>query len=421
LLWVALQPAANSYEYDKIAGVNQQRLYYDDPDTLEFDAQVCQQVRLPDGRLAVILDHSYFYPTSGGQEHDTGSLGPARVLDVFKHKADEIHGPTIHVVDRELPLGPVHGSIDRDRRRRHMQHHTAQHLLTQCLQRLTGLDTVSANINGDTPSTLDLNGPEPSRAALDQAEALANQAIYADQPVKTYYVSARQAGELPLRKAPAVSENIRIIEIDGFDYSACGGTHCRHTGMIGVIKIVRVEKLKDKTRIHFVAGERAFALFRASFDSVTTLATQMSIHPNDLVSSVERQGEQLRAAQKELQTLRQKLIPLEAQELLHQARPQAGVRLVQAAFDGRPPGELRLLANELKAQPGVVSILAAYDGAKVSLVVASGPDSRVDAQALLRRLLAPLNGRGGGDRSLAQGGGPAAVEQWETFINPIFL
>ncbi len=401
--------------------MNQQRLYYDDPNTLEFDAQVRQQMQLPDGRLAVILDRSFFYPTSGGQEHDTGSLGPARVLEVFKDEADEINGPTLHVVDRELPPGPVHGSIDPGRRRRHMQHHTAQHLLTQCLRRLTGLDTVSANINGDSPSTLDLNGPEPSKSALEQAEDLANQTIYADLPVKTYYVSAQQAGELPLRKAPAVSENIRIIEIDGFDYSACGGTHCRHTGMIGVVKIVRVEKLKDRTRIHFVAGEQAFGLFRACFDSVTSLATQMSIHPNELVSIVERQGEQLRAAQKEMQTLRQKLIPLEAQELLAQARPQAGVRLVQAAFDGRPPGELRLLANELKTQAGVVSILAAYDGAKVSLVVASAPGSGVDAQALLRRLLAPLNGRGGGDPGLAQGGGAATAEQWGTFSHPISL
>lgn len=397
---------------------NPQRLYYDDPHTLEFEAEVRQLVTLPDGRLGVILDHSYFYPTSGGQEHDTGWLGPARVIDVFKDPADELHGPTIHVVDRELAPGPLQARIDPQRRLAHMQHHTAQHLLTQCFVRAAGLDTLSANINGDSPSTLDLNGG-PSKPQVEQAERLANQTVYADLPVKTYFVNPEEIARLPLRKPPAVNENIRIIEIDGYDFSACGGTHVARTGSIGLVKVTRVERLKDKTRIHFVAGEQALDLFRACFDSVTALSAQMSLHPNELTGAVERQGEQLRAAQKELQALRLKLIPLEAQELLAAAPENDGQRLVRAKFEGRPAGDLRLLAAEFKAIPGVAALLASYEGGKLSLVTVCGPGSRHNAQDTLRRLLAPLNGRGGGDAALAQGGIPATPEQWQQFLEDI--
>ncbi len=391
--------------------------HFEDPLCLEFEATIQENLRLPDGRLAVILERTYFYPTGGGQEHDTGTLGDARVVDVFKEDADAPLRAMrlVHVVDREIPPGPVKAVIDAERRQRHMQHHTAQHLLSHCFVRLLDLETVSANINGYSPSTLDLVGGEPGPDDLLRAEDLANQIVFEDRLVKSYFVGPAQLESIPLRKPPAVNEDIRIVEIEGMDYSACGGTHCLRTGMIGLVKILRTERQKDKTRIHFIAGSQALAHYRQAHEIVAGLAAQMSIHPQDLAATVLRQAEQLRTVQKELQLLQQEMLVLEARELVARSEASGPRRLVAACFDRRAAGELRSLANELRKMSGVVALLAGFDGSKVSLVVACAADSGANAQELLRQQLAQWGGRGGGDASIAQGGAPATDEQYAAF------
>jgi alanyl-tRNA synthetase len=253
-------------------GMSTQTLYFTDPYCFEFEAQLIEQIPLSDGRFGVILERSYFYPTGGGQEHDLGWLDEERVVDVYK---DEGRHLTVHVVERRLAEGRLQARIDAERRLRHMEHHTAQHLLSYCFVELLGLETVSANINGDTPSTLDLTNSEPTLTELTQVERRANQLIRSDLIVKTYFVSPQQVNAIPLRKPPKVSEDIRIVEIEGLDFSACGGTHVARTGGIGVVKILRAERLKEKTRIHFVAGSRAFELFQSSYVIVAGLAAQV--------------------------------------------------------------------------------------------------------------------------------------------------
>lgn len=390
-----------------------QLLHFADPLYLEFDAQVVEFLRLPDGRSGVVLDHTYFYPTGGGQEHDTGALGAAQVLDVFK---DEKRGVTVHVVDRSPGSGEVHAVIDRPRRLRHMQHHTAQHLLSHCCIQLLGLETVSANINGDTPSTLDLNANQVDREALLRVETLANQIIAENRPVRTYFVSPERLHTLPLRKPPKVEEDIRIVEIDGLDYSACGGTHVAATGSIGVVKILRAERVKDKTRLHFVAGSRAVEYFQMLHEIVGELAAGMSVHPQDLVTAVERQGEQLKAAQRELGRLQAQMTIAEARELYARAEVYGGYRLALGAFRGRTMNDLRALAKELRAMPGAVAILASEEAASeevnsVSLVVACAEDTGLSARDLLLRLLSEIGGKGGGDAVLAQGAGKIPAGQ----------
>jgi alanyl-tRNA synthetase len=377
---------------------------------------VLDTLDLPDNRLGVVLDRTYFYPTGGGQEHDTGRLGEARVLDVYK---DEERGMVIHVVDRPpasglvAAAGLVSASIDRPRRLRHMQHHTAQHLLSHCCVQLLGLETVSANINGDTPSTLDLSGGEPGKDELLQVETLANQVIAEDRPVRTYFVSPDQLHTLPLRKPPKVSEDIRIVEIAGLDYSACGGTHVSTTGGIGVVKILRVERVKDKARLHFIAGSRAVEYFQQLHEIVSGLAGAMSVHPGELPAAVQRQAEQLKAVQRELGRLQAEMLLAEAGRLYAQAEVHGDLRLVLASFAGRTMNDLRSLAKELREMPGVVAVLISEDITSppphpVQVVIACAAGSRLRAQDLLRPLLAHINGKGGGDATLAQGGGMAA-------------
>src|SRR5512143_2691164 len=177
--------------------MNPQLLYLEDSTILEFEANVMAHLTLTDGRNGVVLDRTYFYPTGGGQEHDTGWIGSAKVLEVIK---DDDHSRLVHVVEGQVGLGAVTAHIDAERRLRHMQHHTAQHLLSQCFIHLFEIESISSNINGYTPSTLDLGVPTLTREQLDQIEDLANQIIYENRPVKTYFVTPEELQSLPLRK-----------------------------------------------------------------------------------------------------------------------------------------------------------------------------------------------------------------------------
>jgi alanyl-tRNA synthetase len=398
--------------------MDSQLLYQQDITTLEFDPEVIERIILPGDRIGIILDHTYFYPTGGGQEHDTGFLGSAKVLDVFKDEGSE---RLVHVVDHEIPLEVVHACIDSERRLRHMQHHTAQHLLTRCILRQTGFETVSANINGYSPSTLDIVAAQISPRDLDQAELLANQVIYQDLPVKTYFVTPDELQSLPLRRPPKVSQNIRIVEIEDFDYSPCGGTHVLHTGSIGLIKVLKAERQNDKQRVYFLAGLQAMEVFHQMYGMVNSLANQMSISWQDISEVVGKQHEQLVTLQKELQSLHSFSIQIEAQKLADDAEENKDFKLLRHSFENRPVSELRQLAEELKKITGLVTYLASYDGQKVSLVVACGDGSGKDARQLLTSQLSLINGRGGGDVTLAQGGGAITREQYHTFLQDVDL
>ncbi len=259
--------------------ISPQLLYLQDPLKFEFEASVVEKIALPGGRHGVVLDQTYFYPTGGGQEHDTGQIESAAVLDVYK--SQDI-SQVIHVLDRDLPLGRVMARVDSDRRLRHMQHHTAQHLLSQCFLRQLHVPTLSANINGYSPSTLDLESPAISKTDLDAVENLANEVIFQNLQVKSYFVSGAESAKLPVRKVDLIHEDIRIVEIDTFDYSACAGTHCTYTGSIGILKITKTERQNEKLRVHFFAGLQALENFRDSFDTVIHLSATFSVHPRDL-------------------------------------------------------------------------------------------------------------------------------------------
>jgi alanyl-tRNA synthetase len=387
--------------------------YLDDPSILEFEANIRQKYLLPDGRIGVILDRTYFYPTGGGQECDTGTLGKARVIEVFK---DEKEPVVVHVVDQDINPGPVIAHIDPERRQRAMQHHTAQHLLSQCFVELFDLDTISAHINGYSSSTIDLPLANLQKDDLKHVEDLANQIIFEDRRVKTYFISPDQLYTIPLRKAPKVSENIRIVEIETFDYSACGGTHLTSTGSIGMVKVTKTERVNDKTRIHFIAGLQALQVFREYQDIVTGLAAQLSVHPSELEPTVQRQALLLKSQQRELHVLRLERCTLEAQKLSENAETLGKNCLILAVFEDRPLDELRALANELRKMPTMIALLASFYGQKISLIVVCGQDSGLNAREILNLQLATIGGRSGGDALLAQGGGSASEAQFKMFF-----
>lgn len=378
--------------------------YHTDPFCLEFDAQIIEQNNLPDSRIGVVLAKTFFYPTGGGQEHDIGMLGEAYVSDVL---IDD-DGIVTHIVDRPVS-GVVRAQIDGKRRLAFMQHHSGQHLLSAAILEAQNIESISANINIDNPSTIDLDTNRD--IDLTAGEDFANANICQDRVIKTYVVDEKAIHTVPLRRPPKVSGAIRVIEIDGVDYSACGGTHCTRTGMIGVIKIVKTEHVNQKLRVHFLCGDRALKYFQATHKIVTNIARQLGTGVDGISSALEKQNESMRAMQKELEELREIKLSVEAKQLAAQAEALDRRKLVTASFRNRAAQELRALATHLQAESGLIAVLVSHDRVKFSVAVSSAADTHVNANELIRKLLLELNGRGGGDARIAQGGGAASAEQ----------
>jgi len=397
-----------------------EQLYFDDPFTLEFEAEVLESRPLDGGRFGIILPRTYFYPTSGGQGHDTGSIGDAQILDVYKDG-----NIIVHVLDRELAPGTYPARIDWDRRFRHMQHHTAQHILSASFLEVADIDSLSANINGDTPSTIDLEVGALDNETLQRAEEFANGIFFENRPVKTFYVSDEDVPNLPIRKPPKMSGRIRVVEVDGpstgsgepFDLTPCGGTHVTQTGMIGMLKIVKTERVNQKSRIHFVAGYQALEYFRQMQTVAQGTAQLLDSGLEHAVAGVEKLQEQLKQAQHELDSLRGVVLGIEAEKLVAAAEAVGDLRLVTALFENKPAAELRSLANKLRNEPDVVAVLASYDGAKLSMVAACAERINIDARELLNNHLAPIGGHGGGSPTLAQGGGATNRSALEILFN----
>jgi alanyl-tRNA synthetase len=382
-----------------------EQLYFDDPFKLEFSADVAETFPLPEGKTGAIMPGTYFYPTSGGQEHDTGMIGDANVVEVYKEEER-----IVHVLDRNLAPGHYPARIDRDRRLRAMQHHTGQHILSAAFLRVLDVESVSANINAYTPTTVDLDIPDLKPEDLHRVEDAVNEIIFENRPVKSYIITDADVPNIPFRKPPKVSGNVRVIEVEDYDYTPCGGTHCLSTGTIGLLKILRTERVNQKTRVHFVAGLQALEVFRIYQDATQQSAFLLNSRPEELAESVHRLLDASSQTRSELEILRLSQLDYEAKALADSNEAVGEVRLVIRTFGARAPSELRVLATKLKEFNGMVSVLASNDGQKVSLIVSCASGSGVNARNLLNQLLGPVGGRGGGDASLAQGGGPASAE-----------
>ena len=269
------------------------RLYYLDPYLHAFDAAI-ERVEARGDRVVVTLDRTAFYPSSGGQPFDTGILGRWRVVDVV----DEEDGSIAHVVEpRTLDTDPrtdrhpepgsvVRGAVDWPRRFDHMQQHTGQHVLSAAFDRLFGVRTVSFHM-GAAVSTIDL-ARELSPAEIAAAETDANRIVWEDRPVGIRFATAEEAAAMPLRKEPARGGTLRLIDVEGFDLSACGGTHVARTGGIGIIAVASWERFKGGQRLSFLCGGRALGGYRALRDAVSGAVRLLSVLPDELPASIER-------------------------------------------------------------------------------------------------------------------------------------
>jgi alanyl-tRNA synthetase len=368
-------------------------LYRDDPYLLDFEARVVERLT-HDGQQALVLDRTAFYAESGGQPWDTGTLGDARVLKVIEHA-----GQVLHVVDRQPASDTIRGLVDAQRRRDHLQQHHGQHLLSRAFVDTANAPTLSFHL-GAEESSIDVERLV-SEAEVLAAEARANCIVGESRPVSVKTLPRAEAAALGVRVPEEAGDAVRVVDAEGFDRQACSGTHPARTSEVGVILVLGHERYKGGTRVRFVCGDRALQGMHARLAVLDRLAQAMSAPWTDLADQATRALEEKGALAKRNEELRERALAGEAHLLLAQ-HPEAPA-IVRAVFEGRDSADLRGLAEQVvKARPAVT--LLAGRGPKVQLVFARSAGLAPDMSALLKSVLTPCGGRGGGRPEMAQGG-----------------
>ncbi len=384
-----------------------ERLYYHDSFLYDFDAEVCETTENP--RPAIVLDRTAFYPTSGGQVFDTGSILPQNSTDKLRvtEVADREDGRVVHYLESVRDLKPgtrVHGQIDASRRRDHMQQHTGQHVLSAAFVRLFNFHTVSFHMADDYCS-IDLDTPTLSKDQIESAERLANEIILENRPVEIRFVSREEASNLGLRKLPpAERDELRLIDIRDFDLSACGGTHVNQTGQIGCILLRKTEKVRQGWRVEFLAGQRAVATARRDFTNLSEAAGLFSTHIYDVPQQVRKSLEEIRSLRKQAEQSQQELAAAKAAALLAETSEDHGRKLIIRTYTDQDLNFIKLLAQRLARQATNAVALLATKSPHPSLVFAQSAGMPFDMGALMKDTMSKLGGRGGGTKDLAQGG-----------------
>lgn len=372
------------------------RLYRVDPYRIEFDAEILESA-VAQGQPYVILDRTCFYPTAGGQPHDTGTLNQVRVLDVI-----EEHEQILHLLEAPLTSGPVHGQIDWPGRFDHMQQHSGQHILSQAWLRLADAATVSFHLGAEI-CMIDLALGQCQDTLVDAVEDAANQAIWDNLPVVVREYHQDELADVVLRKMPAIQGLVRVVRMGTFDVTACCGTHVHATGEIGSIHILGYERRHNQVRIEFICGRRALYNQRITGRVQQQAAAILSIHAHDLPATVSRLVDESKKSQKKIEELAGRLLEAELPRWLEQAQAVNGWRVVARVID-YPSTQLRKIAQELTQGPGVIGLLASVPPS-AQLCFAASANVPVHMGTLLRAVVTPYGGKGGGAPTMAQGGG----------------
>lgn len=375
-----------------------ERLYYSDSHLIEFEARVVEVSERVSGWTTIVLDRTAFYPTGGGQPGDTGTIDGLRVVECI----DDGDRGVLHVLKGATPAKDaiVRGRVDWPRRLDHMQQHTGQHILSQAFVTLFDAPTRGFRVL-EMACEIDVDLKEPSSERIERAVELANNVIWEDRAIAIRNVTSAEAAELSLRKEPSREGDLRLIEIEGFDLTPCGGTHAFRTGEVGMIAVRSWERAKGLTRIEFVAGTRALADYRKANRSAREVAALFSAGREDIVQIASQMLNENKELQRRVRVLEELAAEVEAANLLKTA--VAGT--VTHVFEGRDAESLKKVAQALIANPGTIALLGSRDKDTARLVFARSSDAPGDMNALMREACVLLDGRGGGKPDLAQGGG----------------
>jgi alanyl-tRNA synthetase len=385
------------------------RLYYNDCYLREFAAHVVD--RADEGRR-IYLDRTAFYPTSGGQPFDLGTIGGVPVREVVDEEER-----IAHVLDAPLSTpvddGEVQGRVDWSRRFDHMQQHTGQHLLSAVLIELFDISTVSFHM-GAVTSTIDVETPSLDGKRIERAEERCAEIAWEARPVTIAFEDS--SADLGLRKASARTGTLRIVSIDSLDRSACGGTHVRSTAEIGPILIRKIEKIRGNTRIEFVCGRRAIFQARQDFRTLSEISRTLSVPFEETPGLVQAQVEKARVLEKNLARVAAELAQREGRELYAATTPdESGLRRLtqRGAIDEAMRARAQAFVSGSKA------VFLAVSEDPPALLLAASPDSGIHAGDRVKAAVTAAGGRGGGNQAIAQGSVPA--DKLENLIHALLV
>ena len=376
------------------------RLYYDDAYSLEFRAKLIEVVPGDDGRPGLVLDETLFYPTSGGQMNDRGTLDGLVVLDVVDEGAR-----ILHLVDGPVPVvgSELVGVVDGTRRAHHRQQHSGQHVLSSIIEEGYGWPTLSSRL-GETMNTLEIAATEMPVDLLDEIEDRTNRTIWEGHTVHVRYLDETEARSSGLRKKVEREGPVRVIDVEGVDRCACGGTHVRNSAEIGLVAIIGSEKVRGGTRLTFLCGERAVQWRRDRVLWLDRTARQLTTGQDLVLETVRRLQQESRERSKRLESLARELVAARVSSWRAEAVRIGAVDTVLRVLDDDEALAASEAIHAVVAGVPLFAVLVIRDGLKLQILVARGADLAVDCGALLREVLARFDGKGGGKPEFARGG-----------------
>ena len=379
----------------------QSKLYYQDAYIQTFTAQVLKQEFDESGRYYLVLNQTAFYPTGGGQPHDTGLIAGRTVIDV-----EEVNGEIRHYLDAPIEVTDslVSCGIDWERRFDHMQQHAGQHILSAAFDHLFGYKTVGFHM-GNENLTIDLETEELTNEEAQEAEELANKIILENRPIETKWVTEEELSQYELRKETKVKEDIRLVIIPDFDYNGCGGTHPKATGEVSAIKILDWEKQRKNIRIQFACGLRVIKKLGEKQNVLLQLTNLLNAPEKEMPQAVTRLLDNEKLLAKALEQSKEALLQYEARELAGE-----GQAVIAKVFENRTIQELQKLARMIVSeQENQLVFFVSTDGTRIQVVCAKGKARTEKMNQLIGEILPLINGKGGGSDSFAQGGGEALL------------
>jgi alanyl-tRNA synthetase len=373
------------------------KLYYHDAYIKNFSAELITQKEDETGRKYAILSQTAFYPTGGGQPFDTGRLNGIEVVDV-----EEVGGEIRHYIMEELTEGNgIEGSIDWNRRFDHMQQHAGQHILSASFEDMYGYKTVSFHLGKDT-LTIDLDTENLGADEAAKVEELANQVILENRPIINKWVNEEELKQYRLRKELSVSDNIRLVIIPDFDYNGCGGTHPNSTAEVGSLKILGWERQKRMVRVEFVCGQRVLNKLGQKHEVIKELTALLNAPEQDMGAAVNKLLGQKKELEKSIDEMKDQLLKFEAAEIIESGKED----IVSRSFQHRSIQELQKLARLLVSYTDHKTfLLVSENDDKLQFVFAKGKNADGTLKELSQRALSIIDGKGGGNETLVQGGG----------------
>lgn len=367
------------------------KLYYESAYIREWETRIMRKLEREDGTY-LIMEETAFYPHGGGQPCDLGWIDKIPILDVVQEEGEILH-KVEHLPEKE----EVSCRLDWDRRFDHMQHHSGQHLLSAMCLEVCQAETLSFHLGQDY-ATIDIARSDLSQAQLIMLELEVNDQVYLNRKVTNYFVSREQAAALPLVKQPKVTDDIRIVEIEGIEYNACGGTHVSATGEIGMIKLLRAEKQKGHLRIYFKCGYRALNEFNAGMEILSSLSTRFNTSKEEVLDRFAKWDHEQKLLQAELNAVKAENDAYLAGKLLADRQGS----LIQHVFADKPLKDMQNLAVKLTEEADVIVLF--LSNADHKIVLAQGGKSGLACGAFFKQYLADYRGKGGGSDKLAQAG-----------------